>query len=101
MSAISALNYIKKEYPHENIIMIGDSNYVRLGITEYIHKRVNNGWKLANKSPVLNQDLRKELYDLTKNLSIERQRVKGHSTDKHNNEADKVARKMAGIKSKE
>ncbi|MEZ4833520.1 MAG: RNase H family protein [Caldilineaceae bacterium] len=38
-----------------------DSNYLRNGITKWVHGWQRNGWRTASKQPVKNQDLWKAL----------------------------------------
>ncbi len=41
-----------------------DSQYVKNGITQWIHGWKRNGWKTANKKPVKNEDLWRALDEL-------------------------------------
>ena len=54
-----------------------------------------NGWKTANKKEVRNKKLWTELDILTEKFEIKWSWVKGHSTDKLNNEVDFLAREAA------
>ena len=58
-AALEALKYLKDE--DEVIELYTDSNYLRQGITEWIHKWKKNNWKTAAKKPVANRDLWIEL----------------------------------------
>lgn len=49
------------------------------------------GWKKANKKPVENQDLWKEMLAAMKPHTIEWVKVKGHSTNELNNRVDRIA----------
>jgi ribonuclease HI len=68
-----------------------DSQYMRRGITEWIHTWMKNGWRTAAKKPVENQALWMALYDLTRQHQIEWVWVKGHATNPLNNEVDALA----------
>jgi len=68
-----------------------DSQYMRLGITQWIHNWMKNGWRTSAKKPVENQQLWMELYDLTRQHQIEWVWVKGHATNALNNEVDVLA----------
>ena len=68
-----------------------DSQYMRRGITEWIHTWMKNGWRTAAKKPVENQELWMALYDLTRQHQIEWVWVKGHATNPLNNEVDALA----------
>lgn len=91
-AVIEALKYLQKSSSHECEIF-ADSNYVLGGVTSWIKNWEKNGWKTANKKPVLNQDLWKELDSLIKGYSgtISWQKVKGHSGHEHNDRVDKIA----------
>lgn len=54
-----------------------------------------NGWQTKNKQPVENQDLWRELLDLSKRHRIEWIKVQGHSTDANNNLCDRLAQEAA------
>jgi ribonuclease HI len=58
MAAIKALQSLKTEC---QVDLYTDSNYVRQGITEWIHSWKKKGWKTADKKPVKNSDLWQEL----------------------------------------
>jgi ribonuclease HI len=94
MAAISALEALKK--PCEITLHI-DSQYVRQGITQWIHGWKKNGWKTADKKPVKNAELWQRLEEATKIHLIDWQWVKGHAGDEMNERADELARE--GVKS--
>jgi ribonuclease HI len=93
MAAISALEALKK--PCEITLHI-DSQYVRQGITQWIHGWKKNGWKTADKKPVKNAELWQRLEEATKRHRIDWQWVKGHAGDPMNERADELARE--GVK---
>ena len=74
-----------------NIIITTDSNYVKNGITKWIHNWKKNGWKTANKKPVKNKELWESLDSLTKSHTINWQWIKGHSGHSENERADTLA----------
>ena len=80
-----------------DIIITTDSNYVKNGITEWIHNWKKNGWKTANKKKVKNKELWTELDLLTNEFEISWNWVKAHSTDKLNNEVDLIAKEAANL----
>jgi ribonuclease HI len=53
-AAIEALNALKRPCKIE---MHVDSNYVKDGISKWIHGWKRNGWKTADKKPVKNEEL--------------------------------------------
>jgi ribonuclease HI len=93
MAAISALEALKK--PCEVKLHI-DSQYVRQGITAWIHGWKRNGWKTADKKPVKNAELWQRLEEATKQHRIDWIWVKGHAGDAMNERADELARE--GVK---
>ena len=94
MAAIEALKKIPKD---QEVQMYTDSKYVKMGITEWIHKWKKNDWKTSSKKKVKNIELWTLLDELSNNFDIKWNWVKGHSTDKLNNEADLLARKAAKL----
>ena len=89
-AVIKVLQHFKKR---KDVNIFTDSQYVKNGITEWIHKWKINGWKTANKKPVKNKDLWIILdQEITKH-KINWQWIKGHSQNKFNELADQLARK--------
>lgn len=68
-----------------------DSQYVQKGISEWIHSWKKRNWHTAAKKPVKNDDLWKELDQLTQRHRIEWLWVRGHSGHDGNEQADKLA----------
>ena len=87
-AAIMALKEIKE--PCE-IILYTDSKYVLQGIEEWIYNWKKRDWRGANKKPVKNIDLWKELDELRDEHNIKWNWVKGHSGDPGNETADMLA----------
>ena len=58
MAAIVALEALKEQC---EVMLSTDSQYVRQGITQWIHNWKKRGWKTADKKPVKNVDLWKRL----------------------------------------
>ena len=74
-----------------DIIITTDSNYVKNGITEWIHNWKKNGWKTANKKSVKNKDLWVNLDELVQIHTIDWKWIKGHSGHSENERADTLA----------
>ena len=70
-----------------------DSQYVQKGISEWIHGWKRRGWKTANKEPVKNEDLWREMDRLAAQHKIEWIWVKGHAGHAENERADDLARR--------
>ena len=94
MAPIKALQKIDKD---EKIEIYTDSKYVKLGITEWIHKWKKNNWQTSKKEPVKNKDLWIQLYDLTSSFEISWIWVKAHAGNPLNEEADSLAKKAANL----
>lgn len=105
-AAIEALKFLHRQdlcKKNPSIITIfADSAYVLGGVTTWIHGWERNGWKTANKKPVLNQELWQELVSLERGLKIKInwQKVKGHSGHVYNDKADEIATSNAAKISK-
>ena len=65
-----------------------DSNYVRDGITKWIHGWQRNGWRTADKKPVKNADLWQALDQLIVTHKVDWRWVRGHA---ENERADALA----------
>lgn len=68
-----------------------DSQYVRLGITEWVKGWKARGWRTAAAKPVKNQDLWAQLDELAAAHDIEWHWVKGHSGVPGNERCDQLA----------
>ena len=88
MGAICALEALKRPCEVE---MHVDSQYVKDGITRWIHGWKKNGWKTADKKPVKNRDLWERLEAATSGHDIEWRWVKGHSGVPGNERVDALA----------
>lgn len=90
MAAISALEGLSRAC---DIDLHIDSQYVKNGITSWIHGWKKNGWRTADKKPVKNAELWQRLEEATKRHTIAWHWVKGHAGDEMNERADALARK--------
>ena len=78
-----------------DVVVYTDSEYVRKGITEWIHNWKLRGWKTADKKPVKNAELWQRL-DAQQSLHrVDWRWVKGHSGDPGNERADALANRGA------
>ena len=77
------------------VVIYLDSQYVRQGITEWIHGWKAKGWRTSTKQPVKNAELWQRLDKLVHESGhqIEWRWVKGHSVDPGNERADMLANK--------
>lgn len=95
-AAIEALKYlshttITASMETTDIHLTTDSTYVKDGITRWIKGWVSNGWKTAQKKPVKNVTLWKELYLLDRKYRVVWHWVKAHNGHPENTRADKLA----------
>jgi ribonuclease HI len=92
MAAIVALETLKRPC---TVRLHTDSQYLRDGITRYIHVWKKNGWKTADKKPVKNIDLWQRLDAAIKRHAVTWFWVRGHAGHPENERADILAR--AGV----
>jgi ribonuclease HI len=90
LAAIKALEALK--YPCQ-VALYSDSQYLRNGITTWIHQWKRNGWRTAKKAEVKNADLWQRLDALALQHSIAWHWVKGHAGHRENEMADALANK--------
>ena len=92
LAVIEALAALKR--PCE-ITLFLDSQYVRKGITEWIHGWKKKNWRTASGSPVKNVELWQRLDELVAKAghTIDWRWVKGHAGDPGNERADELANK--------
>lgn len=72
-----------------------DSQYVKNGITQWIHSWKKKGWKTADRKPVKNVDLWQDLDAEVAKHDVTWHWVKGHAGHPENERADALAR--AGV----
>ena len=90
MAAIRVLETIKGE--NRQVKIVTDSNYLRQGITQWIHAWRRKGWKTADNKPVKNKDLWQRLEAALKTHTVEWAWTKGHAGHPENERADALAR---------
>ena len=73
------------------VVIYTDSQYVRNGITTWIHGWKARGWKTADKQPVKNVELWQRLDTLNASHQVEWRWVRGHTGDPGNERADQLA----------
>ena len=90
MELSAAIEGLKATGDAASVELITDSEYVRKGITEWIHGWKRRNWRTAAKKPVLNQDLWKEL-DLLNGERVTWKYTRGHAGDPDNERCDEIA----------
>ena len=91
-AAIEGLRAVRE--PCE-IEVVTDSEYVKNGITKWIHGWKRNGWRTSAKKPVVNQDLWNELDGLATTHHVRWTWTKGHADHEDNNRCDELATRAA------
>ena len=97
MELLAPINALKEINENLQIEIYTDSQYVKLGITEWVNKWVTNNWQTSKKEDVKNKDLWVELYDLNKSANVKWNWVKAHAGNPMNEEVDLLAKKAAGL----
>ena len=92
LAAIEGLACLKQSCA---VRLTTDSQYVRQGITQWIHNWKKRDWKTADKKPVKNADLWRRLDQEAQKHQIEWRWVKGHSGHPENERCDELARDAA------
>jgi ribonuclease HI len=90
MAAIQALAALRRP---SRVSLTTDSQYVRLGVQQWMANWKRNGWRTAQKQPVKNRDLWERLDTLSARHEVEWHWVKGHSGHPENELADREANK--------
>ena len=88
-AAIVALETLKRPM---RVRLHTDSTYLKDGITRWIHRWKENGWRTSNRKPVKNADLWRRLEGAVEPHDVEWHWVKGHAGHPENERADSLAR---------
>jgi ribonuclease HI len=91
-AAIEGLKVLKERCAVE---VVTDSEYVKNGITKWIHGWKRNGWLTSAKKPVVNKDLWEELDRLAQKHEVVWTWTKGHADHEDNNRCDELATRAA------
>ena len=87
-AVIEALATLKRRC---RVVVHTDSQYVKNGITTWIHAWKERGWKTADRKPVKNVELWQRLDELRAGHDVHWRWVKGHAGDPGNERADRLA----------
>ena len=91
MELMAVINGLKALKRPSRVRIVTDSQYVKNGMEQWIHKWKRNGWRTASRQPVKNADLWQELDKLVNQHQVEWQWVKGHSGHAGNERVDALA----------
>jgi ribonuclease HI len=97
MELLAPINALREMNGNSEITIYTDSQYVKLGITEWINKWLDNNWQTSKKEDVKNKDLWVELHNLDKSLNVKWNWVKAHAGNPMNEEVDLMAKKAANL----
>ena len=89
MAAIAALEALKRP---ARVEMHTDSEYLRIGISRWIHGWKSKGWRTAANEPVKNIELWQRLDAAQARHQVRWHWVKGHFGHRENERADQLAR---------
>ena len=92
MAPIAALSKITKK---KKVQIFTDSQYVKMGITNWIHNWIKNNWQTSKKEDVKNKDLWLNLYTLTQSHDVEWHWVNANAGNTLNEEVDALAKDAA------
>jgi ribonuclease HI len=88
LAAIEALEALKRPC---RVDVFTDSQYLRQGVTTWIHGWKARGWRTADKKPVKNEDLWRRIDEARTRHAVAWHWVKGHASDPLNNRVDALA----------
>ena len=88
-AAIEALESLKRSC---SVSLHTDSQYLRGGVTGWIHAWKRNGWRTADRKPVKNDDLWRRLDAVAAQHEVHWVWVRGHAGHELNERADRLAR---------
>jgi ribonuclease HI len=88
-AAIAGLEALKRPC---RVRLYSDSQYLRDGITKWIHGWKQRGWRTADKQPVKNVDLWQRLDAAAARHLVTWEWVRGHAGHPENERADALAR---------
>ncbi len=95
MELTAAIEGLRALHEPCQVEVVTDSEYVKHGITQWIHGWKRNGWRTSAKKPVVNQDLWMELDRLCEGHTIQWTWTKGHANHADNNRCDELATRAA------
>ena len=98
MELLACLEALKKLKETCEVSVYTDSAYLFNAFDKHwIESWKSRGWRKADKKPVENLDLWKELDGLVAKHSVGFYKVKGHADNEYNNRADKLATKQISL----
>jgi ribonuclease HI len=91
MELLAVINALRALTRRTQARIFTDSQYVRLGITQWLERWKARGWRTSGRKPVKNQDLWEQLDALAAAHQLEWHWVQGHSGVPGNERCDQLA----------
>ncbi|MBN1441146.1 MAG: ribonuclease HI [Planctomycetes bacterium] len=91
MELLAAIRGLERLNSSCRVRVVTDSQYLYLGMTEWVEAWKARGWKTASRKPVLNQDLWQRLLELAGRHEVEWEWVPGHAGHPYNERCDALA----------
>jgi ribonuclease HI len=91
ISALEALRPLPARAEPYRIELYTDSQYLQQGITVWLPNWIARNWRKSDRKPVLNMDLWQKLHSLTREREIQWHWLRGHSGQRHNERANRLA----------
>lgn len=95
MELTAAIEGLKAVREPCEVEVVTDSEYVKNGITLWIHNWKRQKWMTSARKPVVNQDLWQELDGQVERHKTTWTWTKGHASHEDNNRADELATRAA------
>lgn len=91
MELTAAIEGLAKLNRRCEVRIVTDSQYLKNGMTVWIHQWLARGWKTAGRKSVLNRDLWERLHDLCGKHVVRWEWVPGHAGHELNERCDRLA----------
>jgi ribonuclease HI len=92
MELLAAISALESLPPGATADLYTDSQYLRDGITKWMHGWKKNGWRTSDKKPVKNQELWQWLEKAASAHNVNWHWLRGHTGHAENERADELAR---------
>jgi ribonuclease HI len=92
MELLAAISALESLPPGTKADLYTDSQYLRDGITKWMHGWKKNGWRTSDKKPVKNQELWQRLETAAKVHEVKWHWLRSHVGHTENERADELAR---------
>lgn len=90
-AVLEGLKYIKTIDDRSKVFLYSDSKYLLNGLEAWMHNWVQNDWRKKNNHTISNDDIWRQLYSISQEMTISYKHIKGHSGHPENEECDQLA----------